>query len=56
MKILLNLGDFINQLSRDNNFSINPLVGESIAAAIFFFLALFVGLVTYHIFEHYFSK
>jgi hypothetical protein len=56
MNILLNLGDFINQLFRDNNMIINPLIGESIAAAIFFFLALFTGWVTYHIFEHYFSK
>ncbi len=56
MNILLNLGDFINQLFRDNNLNIDALVGESIAAAIFFFLALFAGWVIYHIFEHYFSK
>jgi small-conductance mechanosensitive channel len=56
MNILLNLGDFINQLFRNNNLNINPLIGESIAATIFFFLALFAGWVIYHIFEHYFSK
>jgi small-conductance mechanosensitive channel len=56
MNILVNLGDFINQLFRDNNLNINPLVSESIAAAIFFFLALIAGWVIYHIFEHYFSK
>jgi small-conductance mechanosensitive channel len=56
MNLLLNLGDFINQFFRDNNLNINPLVGESIAAAIIFFLTLFAGWVTYHIFEHYFSK
>jgi hypothetical protein len=43
MNILLNLGDFINQLFRDNNLNIAALVGEGIAAAIFFFLALFAG-------------
>ena len=56
MNILVNLGDFINQLFRDNNLNINPLVSESIAAAIFFFLALIAGWIIYHIFEHYFSK
>lgn len=56
MNVLLNLGDFINQLLRDNNLNIDALVGESIAAAIFFFLALFAGWLTYHFFEHYFSK
>jgi small-conductance mechanosensitive channel len=56
MNILLNLGDFINQFFRDNNLNIDALVGESIAAAIFFFLAFFAGWMIYHIFEHYFSK
>lgn len=56
MNILINLSDFINQLFRDNNVNINQLISESIAAAIFFFLALFAGWIIYHIFEHYFSK
>jgi small-conductance mechanosensitive channel len=56
MNILVNLGDFINQLLRDNNLNMNALIGESIAALILFFLALIAGWVIYHLFEHYFSK
>ena len=56
MNILLNLGDFINQLFRDNRININSLVGESIAAVILFALSLIIGWIVYHLFEHYFSK
>ncbi len=56
MNILLNLGDFINQLFRDSNLNISALVGESIAAVILFALSLIIGWVVYHVFEHYFSK
>jgi hypothetical protein len=50
MNILLNLGDFINQLFRDNRININSLVGESIAAVILFALSLIIGWIVYHIF------
>ncbi|DAC72433.1 MAG TPA: mechanosensitive ion channel family protein [Thermoplasmata archaeon] len=56
MNILVNLGDFINQLFRDNNLSVNALVGESIAAVLLFALSLIIGWIVYHLFEHYFSK
>jgi small-conductance mechanosensitive channel len=56
MNILLNLGDFINQLFRDYSIGVDALVGESIAAVIIFLGSLLIGWIVYHIFEHYFSK
>ena len=56
MNILINLGDYINQLLRNSKINISPLVGESIAAALLFFLAIIAGWLVYHLFEHYFSK
>jgi small-conductance mechanosensitive channel len=56
MNVLLNLGDIINQLFRDNRIIINSLVGESIAAVILFTLSLLIGWIVYHLFEHYFSR
>jgi len=56
MNVLLNLGDIINQLFRDNRIIINSLVGESIAAVILFTLSLLIGWIVYHVFEHYFSR
>jgi len=56
MNILVNLGDFINQLFRENNMNISALVGESIAALVLFVLSLIIGWVIYHLFEHYFSE
>jgi len=56
MNILLNLGDIINQLFRDNQININSFIGEGIAAVILFTLSLIIGWIIYHVFEHYFSK
>lgn len=56
MNILLNLGELINQIFRDNNINVSSLVGESIAAVILFALSLIAGFVVYHLFEHYFSR
>jgi len=56
MNILVNLGDFINELLKNNRININPLVGESIAAVILFALSIIAGWVVYHLFEHYFSR
>jgi len=56
MNILVNLGDFINELFRNNRINVSPLVGESIAAVALFVLSLVIGWVVYHLFEHYFSK
>jgi small-conductance mechanosensitive channel len=56
MNILINLGDLINQLLKDNRIQLSPYVGEAIAAVILFFLSLIAGWLVYHVFEHYFSK
>jgi small-conductance mechanosensitive channel len=56
MNILLNLGDIINQLFRDNRISVDSFVGEFLAAIILFLGSLLIGWIVYHIFEHYFSK
>jgi small-conductance mechanosensitive channel len=56
MNVLLNLGDIINQLFRDNRIIIDTFYGEIIAAILFFVGAFLTGWVVYHLFEHYFSK
>jgi len=56
MNILLNLGDIINQLLRDNRINIDSFYGEGLAAVILFIGAILIGWIVYHIFEHYFSK
>ncbi len=56
MNVLLNLGDIINQLFRDNRIIVDSFYGEIIAAIILFLGAFLIGWVIYHIFEHYFSK
>lgn len=56
MNLLINLGDVINQLLRENRINVSSLVGESIAAVILFALSLLAGWIVYHLFEHYFSK
>ena len=56
MNVLLNLGDIINQLFRDNRIIIDTFYGEIIAAILIFLGAFFIGWIIYHVFEHYFSK
>jgi len=56
MNVLLNLGDIINQLFRDNRIIIDTFYGEIIAAILLFLGAFFIGWIVYHVFEHYFSK
>ncbi|HWR27265.1 MAG TPA: mechanosensitive ion channel family protein [Candidatus Thermoplasmatota archaeon] len=56
MNVLLNLGDIINQLFRDNRININSFYGEAIAAVILFIGAILIGWIVYHLFEHYFSR
>jgi small-conductance mechanosensitive channel len=52
----INLGEYINSLLQDNGFPVNPIVSQVIAALIFFALAIIIGSIIYHIFEHYFTK
>ncbi len=56
MNVLLNLGDTINQLFRDNRINIDSFYGEGIAAVILFVGSILIGWIVYHVFEHYFSK
>ena len=56
MNVLLNLGDLINQLLRDNRINIDAFYGEFIAAFILFAGSLIIGYIVYHVFEHYFSR
>lgn len=56
MFINFQLSEIINNLLQDNGFNVPAIVGEIIAALIFFILALFAGLIVYHLFERYFSK
>jgi small-conductance mechanosensitive channel len=56
MNILLNLGDIINQLFRDNRINIDTIYGETLAAMILFVASLLIGWIVYHVFEHYFSR
>ena len=56
MAINFLLSDIINDLLQDNGIHVSSLVGEILAALIFFILAFVSGLIIYHLFEHYFSK
>ncbi|MEM0493072.1 MAG: mechanosensitive ion channel family protein [Candidatus Thermoplasmatota archaeon] len=56
MYIKISLSDIINRILQENKVIVDPIVGQIIAAVIFFFLSLLAGYITYHIFEHYFSK
>ena len=56
MNLQINLGDIINEILQERNLNFDPAVGQTIAAVIFFLLALIAGWIVYHVFEHYFSK
>jgi len=56
MTINFKLSEIINNLLLNNGINVAPIFGEIIAALIFFTLALVIGWIVYHIFEHYFSK
>lgn len=56
MMFAINLGEYINSLLQESGYQINPIIGQSIAAIIFFALAIIVGWLVYHIFEYYFTR
>jgi small-conductance mechanosensitive channel len=56
MMFAINLGEYINSLLEQSGYQINPIIGQVIAAVIFFALSLIIGWIVYHIFEHYFTK
>jgi small-conductance mechanosensitive channel len=56
MDLSINIAEEINELFRQINLSLDPIVGQIIAALIFFALSIICGWVVYHVFEHYFSR
>lgn len=56
MEFNINLAGYINELLKQYNLSTDPLIGQLIAAFIFFTLSIIIGWIVYHIFQHYFSK
>jgi small-conductance mechanosensitive channel len=50
------LPDLINNALRDAHILVTPVVGQIIAAVVFFILSIVAGYVVYHLFEHYFSR
>lgn len=50
------LPDLINNALRDAHILFTPLIGQIVAAVLFFILSLIAGWVVYHVFEHYFSR
>jgi small-conductance mechanosensitive channel len=56
MMFAINLGEYINSLLQESGYQFNPIVGQGIAAVIFFALAIIIGWIVYHIFELYFTR
>jgi small-conductance mechanosensitive channel len=56
MMFAINLGEYINSLLQQNGFQVDPIVGQVVAAVIFFAVAIIIGWIVYHIFEHYFTR
>ena len=56
MNITINLGEFFTEFLQEKNITSDPIIGQVIAAVILFILALIIGWIVFHLFEHYFSK
>lgn len=56
MMFAINLGDYINSLLRESGYQINSIVGQCIAAFVFFALSLIIGWIVYHILTRYLSR
>jgi small-conductance mechanosensitive channel len=56
MMFAINLGEYINSILQENGYQVNPIVGQSIAALIFFALTFIIGWIIYHIFTRYFAR
>jgi len=50
------VSDYINQLLQQLHLTVDPIVGQLIAALIIFTIFVIVGWIVYFIFKHYFSK
>ena len=56
MMYAINLGEYINSLFQDSGYQLDPIMGQCIAAVIFFALSIIIGWIVYHIFAYYFTK
>ena len=56
MVFQINLGEYINSLLQESEYQINPIIGQSIAAVIFFTFTLIIGWIIYHLFTLYFTR
>jgi small-conductance mechanosensitive channel len=56
MMFAINLGQYINSLLQESGYQINPIIGQSIAALIFFALTFIIGWIVYHVFTFYFTR
>jgi small-conductance mechanosensitive channel len=52
----INLGEYINSLLQESGYQVNPIIGQSIAALIFFALTFIIGWIVYHVFTFYFTR
>ena len=55
MNFTMNASEMINQFLQQIGVS-NPLAGQFVLSAIYFVLAIIIGLIVYRIFERYFTK
>ena len=53
---IFSLSQTINQMLRDGHIIVDPLVGEIIAAFIFFAVAIIIGFLVYHFIERYLTR
>jgi small-conductance mechanosensitive channel len=56
MMFAINLGEYINSLLQESGYQVNPIIGQSIAAIIFFALTIIIGWIVYHVFTFYFTR
>ncbi len=53
---IFSLSQVINNILQNDHIIIDPIVGEIIAALIFFAVAIIIGFLVYHFIEHYLAK
>jgi small-conductance mechanosensitive channel len=56
MIFAINFGEYINSLLQESGYQVNPIIGQSIAALIFFALTFIIGWIVYRIFTRYFTR
>jgi small-conductance mechanosensitive channel len=56
MEFVATIAKYINELLKQSNLTVDPVVGQLLAAFIVFAASMIAGWIVYHIFEHYFSR